>query len=1294
MSDLYRSQGTIMYPQAGLQFNFQFSPTAIEKFENESRISFDEFERTLNFQSFIFQFRKKYIDESGAPVFGVNLFKEYREGEVPVQSWQVKFDRTEKGFFVIAIERPMDIRIIDDYVWVDRAECAITKHLGRVTESRDWNAVKVEILQLPLAPKASRRIVSEEIEIWNTYLKVLEKIVRQKTILFPIQNASPTKAKQWGKKRANRVEYLLDLTGLQSEAVEHLSDLFISNRPKVNEVLSNEKIQFEIMRADPLDAELVDQIAEAEKEGDLRHYVWDKQEQYGFYGNFTLKYTDAKSRNAILGAIATEMNAEGIECVRNGSIFRFTDWRAVQTLQQKAKSEQVAWTMASQIDCQWRVQLKWNLPNLWAVEKAAILEDLRAAYALSVVADPSSEAIEVRKIGSQPVQSEKLGARYDLHSITVLPQCAPLPEEVEKEKANWPAAQFSFTAKNLPLALKEWQKWEKQFASGSLGELKDAQFIWRFEPLHQFEGWQREARESLVADLKKMENAQIDWPVLKISCGSQSQWEKLNRSLANKYPDWQINWDQGRVGVHFGAEDAAWQREAIAKLKNGLVQAIPKLRIKEEKGEKGEKTGGVSLACSILQKNPAIVQNLASAMEALAGDDWTVEFAHPEGFTQLIFNFDQEGHEKELNERWKDLRNSEIKLLSAKDKEEYEKEVRGKEGTFKGGLKLGRLVGLRDGKITVELSEEWGAKAAPVGAYLLPTFGADLAQVSRLKYAIEIVKRPKNGLPKNPRLSQFIFDPTLATPISIPENVTSDQYWQLAFDLNQASLNEKQKEAVWKALHGQDLMLVQGPPGTGKTTVIAEIIWQTLQENPDSKILLTSQSHLAVDNALERLYKKNLIRPLRVAASKFARKAIEPEGLKYFDDRIQLWANAIKGSEEEAENEPNAVGEWMNRVQEAVLPTGEFEKPLKKWKGLLARPEPGIKGFFRDLYMSNVNIVAATCLECGRKDFMDQFPDGFDLVIVDEASKATPPELLVPLILGRKIIIIGDHKQLPPMVEEKKIEEMLEEFGEKDLKQKLEDIKTSQFEKLFEGVDDSVKVTLTTQYRMHDQIMQIVNPFYKDEGGLKCGIEQTMDLPDLKHKGSRWHGLKLGNFLTPENHVLWVDVQTSETNHSPSYSNDGEVEAIRKILAHLQNAPTFQAWQNAMEREEDREIGIITFYAKQAEKLREVKEGCNIPIRLRTVDKFQGMERNIIIVSTVRSSEQVREGKQQGITPRKNKDIGFAKDFRRINVAFSRARQLLIIVGNEGHFSDSNPIYQGLKELIGRMQGRVSHHSL
>lgn len=548
------------------------------------------------------------------------------------------------------------------------------------------------------------------------------------------------------------------------------------------------------------------------------------------------------------------------------------------------------------------------------------------------------------------------------------------------------------------------------------------------------------------------------------------------------------------------------------------------------------------------------------------------------------------------------------------------------------------------------------------GDYIqFPAMGETM-ELMRQSKAMNRILKPEskyNHRPINPNLPNFIFDPKYAGETVVDLNAAMEDIRSHKI----GNLNDRQLEAVTKSVLAKDLALIQGPPGTGKTTVIAEIIWQEIRKNPDCRILLTSQTNLAVDNALERLQGQSGIRPVRIGKP----DKLEPEGRRFSLPVMDSWANDSKNSDD------NATRIWIDRIVKKISNDPKYSSAVSSWKNELEAKDKHSRTEFSRLYRSNVNLVAATCSICGSRDFMESYSDMFggnersdmffDVVIMDEASKATPLEMAVPLVLGKKIIVIGDHKQLPPMMDENTIDSALEKIGKKNIAEKLQKAE-SQFKRLFEAaakVRKTIVATLDTQYRMHEQIMNTIKQFYQEElaatGGLKCGISETMDIPDLANKGSRWHGITLNPIINPSTHAVWIDVHTPETYLSPGYKNEGELKAIDLVLKALQQADGYSDFINAQQKPEDKEIGIITFYSAQSREIKKKYKGKNY--RMDVVDRFQGMERNIIIVSTVRSN------------PKNN--IGFAKEIERINVAFSRARRLLIVVGNKRQFeSNSN----------------------
>lgn len=625
----------------------------------------------------------------------------------------------------------------------------------------------------------------------------------------------------------------------------------------------------------------------------------------------------------------------------------------------------------------------------------------------------------------------------------------------------------------------------------------------------------------------------------------------------------------------------------------------------------------------------------------------------------------------------------------------------------------------------------------------------DKAKINWLKQAMNKVSNPTdkpNGKAVNAKLGQFIFDSSKAEEVFKDISFNSEE-WQRVKSNEMLKLNDSQRKAILSALHARDLCLLQGPPGTGKTTVIAELIWQLISLNQEQKILLTSETNLAVDNAIEKLLNKDhtLVKPLRFGKdTKF-----EEEGKKYSFNRIMKWIDekfvsqeyeedSLEEKDDEEEILPdnpynNAVQIWMNRIAEKshkdINP--KYSEALKDWAIELTQPDTEVKKIFKKKYFKYANVVGSTCSSSGSRSFMDSYqsifntkaeflagstkpwdriPVEFDAVIMDEASKATPPEMLLPLCFAKKSIVIGDHKQLPPMLNEKEFKEALLELKSERAQKLVEEIdkefvETSQFERLIMNpkVPKSIAARLNIQYRMHPKINNVIKQFYTGDTdeGLEPAAEliANADVPDLDNPFSRHHGMWSEGFIKPDVHTIWINVDEPEEQSGTSRVNEKEVDAIKKVLQYLKNAKGFEEYhshwnkiKNEDKRVQEQEIGVISFYGKQVKQLQDVRKyaqkDLDMPIRIKTVDKFQGMERNIIIVSTVRSDKIIKKGLVE-----KNSDIGFAKAPERLNVALSRARRLLIVVGNLRFFESykdkqGTAIYKNAIDII-RKEGLI-----
>lgn len=364
-----------------------------------------------------------------------------------------------------------------------------------------------------------------------------------------------------------------------------------------------------------------------------------------------------------------------------------------------------------------------------------------------------------------------------------------------------------------------------------------------------------------------------------------------------------------------------------------------------------------------------------------------------------------------------------------------------------------------------------------------------------------------------------------------------------------------------------------------------------------------------------------------------------------------------------------------------------FQTVQEKWLSLLSSANEHDLNEIRKLYVKHANVIGTTCVASARKDFIESYPV-FDVVIIDEVSKATPPELLLPMLKGKKIILVGDHHQLPPLLGNDTLEETLQEMadesddfeGKVELKQLL---KESLFERLFNNLPKSNKTMLAIQYRMHENIMETISPFYEHESDqLQCGL--------IDSDTERDHFLE-SPLIGRNNHLLWMDIPNEPSyfeermQGGKSLYNPSELKKIGAFLNELNTAVNEAKQTGRMAIGEKKSIGVISFYGEQVKRIdRMLQQELHLPhlnIRTGTVDRFQGMEMDVIVLSMVRNHNNEQD------------DIGFAKDYRRLNVALSRAKELLVIIGSSKMFTertkhkDTRKMYQHVLDTVRKQQG-------
>jgi len=555
------------------------------------------------------------------------------------------------------------------------------------------------------------------------------------------------------------------------------------------------------------------------------------------------------------------------------------------------------------------------------------------------------------------------------------------------------------------------------------------------------------------------------------------------------------------------------------------------------------------------------------------------------------------------------------------------------------------------------------------------------------------------------------------------------------FDFVQPELDQAKRDAVRAALGTEDFLLVEGPPGTGKTTFIAEAVVQTLRCHPDSRILITSQTHVALDNALERIKRiAPKIEAVRVAGRMTAARVSNSVKDLLLENQIEMWRRQVVVSGQEyleriaaelgiskqdvetglllrrivnlrtqlalreevlseqrselgtlepstrvPETTPNGVREDINErlefVKDEITKLQDEQKEMRKeLKALeqevkkkeelgpllldlkLQELEKEINSFLPDnpsghrlkrlielhsewehrvgrgqeFHMALVmasQVVAATCIGMMGVKGSDNIE--YDLCIVDEASKASPTEVLVPLVRSKRFILVGDQKQLSPFQDpELKDLKLLERFGVSE-----DDARRTLFDHLLESLPDKCRARLSIQHRMVKPIGDLISECFYD------GLLQTArdDIDSSLH-------------LVLKKPVVWFSTSGSP-NHlerrGVSVVNHVEVDEITKILERINFV--------AASHEKRFTVALLTGYAGQRRALLRAcapKEAslANLQVEIHTVDAFQGREADLAIFSVTRSNDDAR--------------LGFLVERQRINVALSRGRNYLIIVGD------------------------------
>ena len=425
-------------------------------------------------------------------------------------------------------------------------------------------------------------------------------------------------------------------------------------------------------------------------------------------------------------------------------------------------------------------------------------------------------------------------------------------------------------------------------------------------------------------------------------------------------------------------------------------------------------------------------------------------------------------------------------------------------------------------------------------------------------------------------------------------------------------LNDEQRAALDLADRAEDLALVHGPPGTGKTTVLVEVIRRAVARG--ERVLASAPSNLAVDNLVERLAEAGLA-VVRVGHPARVLPSILDHTLEARTESHEA-ARIARGLVEEALALRRAARRRKQkrgpgRFSEARTQERDARALLAEARALEARAEAEV--------LDRAEVVLATLTG------LDAAPLGgrrFGLAVVDEATQAVEPAVYLALLRAERAVLAGDHLQLPPTV----LSAAAQAGG----------LGTSLFERLIERHGAAVGVTLAEQHRMNARIMAF--PSEALYGGVLRAHPAVAD-----------HAIDAAPLELVDTAGRGYDDETPEGSDSKQNAGEAELAAaeVERILA-LGVAPA--------------DIAVISPYDGQVQRLRQLLAGrLDQGLEVDTVDGFQGREKEAIVVSLVRSNV--------------DGEVGFLADVRRMNVALTRARKKLVVVG-DGATVSRHPFYE------------------
>lgn len=437
-----------------------------------------------------------------------------------------------------------------------------------------------------------------------------------------------------------------------------------------------------------------------------------------------------------------------------------------------------------------------------------------------------------------------------------------------------------------------------------------------------------------------------------------------------------------------------------------------------------------------------------------------------------------------------------------------------------------------------------------------------------------------------------------------------------------ASLNSSQNAAVHQIETASDIAIVHGPPGTGKTTTLVEAICKVLET--EKQVLVCAPSNTAVDMLTEKLSLKN------IDVLRFGNPSRMSEHILKHTVDARSTSHAQYKQIKEFKKRANEFKNFASKYKRSFgREEREQRKTILNEAKKLHQEAENIEKYILEDLLSRAQVITCTLVGSAHYTLENKI---FSTVFIDEAGQALEAACWIPIAKAQRVVMAGDHLQLPPTI--------------KSMEASRKGLSVTLMEKLM--LHKNCATMLETQYRMNEQIMGFSNlKFYRDQ----LIADKSVQNSTLK--------LKDEEVAEPLEYIDTAGCGYSEDSGKGNTSLCNEEEASL-LIRHL----------SALNEKLDKQysIGVISPYKAQVELLQEKIASSNFAdknISANTIDGFQGQEKDIIYISLVRSND--------------NSEIGFLADTRRMNVAMTRARMKLVIIGDSATIA-SNPFYNDFIE--------------